>query len=218
MQKAFFRIRERIETLLLGSIRRAHWSVRGMRIGKGTNLPKLYVSWPHQVQIGNSCRLERGIQFKFDGIWNPGPSIVIGHRTFIGGNCEFNIRRRIAIGSDCLIAAGTRFIDHDHGTGPESPIRLQRSHEAEIVVEDDVWIGANTIILRGVHIGSGAIVAAGAVVTKSVASRTIVGGVPARVIGQRESDRKQQSHHFCDKTFLLAPTRRHAGAAPRSSP
>lgn len=191
-QKIFFRVRERIGTLVLGSARRIYWSVQGMRVGKGTCLPKLYVSWPHQVEIGHSCRLERGIQFKFDGIWKPGPSIVVGDRTFIGAGCEFNIRRRITIGSDCLIAAGSRFVDHDHGTGRESPIRLQRSREGEILIEDDVWIGANAVVLRGVHIGSGAIVAAGAVVTKSVEPRSIVGGVPARVIAHRDSQPERE--------------------------
>ena len=202
--KAFFRLRERIETLVLGSARRVYWSVQGMRIGKGTHLPKLYISWPHQVEIGHSCRLERGIQFKFDGIWRPGPSILVGDRTFIGAGCEFNIRRQITIGCDCLIAAGTRFVDHDHGTGPESPIRLQRSLEGEILIGDDVWIGANAVVLRGVHIGCGAIIAAGAVVTKSVEPRSIVGGVPARRIGHRDPQPGDEIERIETESVTLA--------------
>lgn len=209
-QKIFFRVRERIGTLVLGSARRIYWSVQGMRVGKGTRLPKLYVSWPHQVEIGNSCRLERGIQFKFDGIWKPGPSIVVGDRTFVGAGCEFNIRRRITIGSDCLIAAGARFIDHDHGTGPDSPIRLQRSREDEIVIEDDVWLGANAVVLRGAQIGCGAIVAAGAVVTKSVEPRSIVGGVPARVIGHRDAQPEQESERPEREKLTFAASLRRA--------
>ena len=55
----------------------------------------------------------------------------------------------------------------------------------EIIVEDDVWIGANTVILKNVFIGKGAIVAAGAVVTSNIEEYSIVAGVPARKIGQR---------------------------------
>lgn len=206
LHKAWFRLRERIPSLLLSSARRAYWSAQGMNVGSGTRLPKLHVSWPHQVRIGDACRLEHGIQFKFDGTWKPGPSIVIGHRSFIGTGCEFNIRRRIFIGSDCLIAAGTRFVDHDHGTRLESLMRLQHGQEAEIVIHDDVWIGANAVILKGVHIGSGAIVAAGAVVTKSIPSRSIVGGVPAKSIGHRGfgQDAAQQNCPDCASYAVAA--------------
>jgi acetyltransferase-like isoleucine patch superfamily enzyme len=57
--------------------------------------------------------------------------------------------------------------------------------EAEIVLEDDVWLGANVVVLKGVRIGRGAIVAAGAVVTRSVPGFEIWGGVPARRLGER---------------------------------
>ena len=55
-----------------------------------------------------------------------------------------------------------------------------------VVIEDDVWIGANCVILSGVHVGHGAVVAAGSVVTKNVPSYALVAGVPAKVIKYRE--------------------------------
>ena len=57
--------------------------------------------------------------------------------------------------------------------------------EAEIVLEEDVWLGVNVVVLKGVRIGRGAIVAAGAIVTKDVPSYEIWGGVPARRLGER---------------------------------
>lgn len=159
----------------------------GMQVGAGTLLPRLRLTWPHQVSLGRSCTLEHDIYFKFDGIWAPGPSIVVGDRVFIGFGCEFNIRRRLQVSADCLIASGCKFVDHDHGNDRRDiPMNQQPDGaEAEIVLEEDVWLGANVIVLKGVRIGRGAIVAAGAVVTKSIGAHEIWGGVPARQIGQR---------------------------------
>lgn len=150
-------------------------------------LPKIYVTWPHQVSLGANCRLEHDVYFKFDGIHAPGPSIVVGDRVFLGFGCEFNVRKRIEIGDDCLISSGCKFIDHDHGTERRDiPINRQPAGaEAEIALGSDVWLGVNVVVLKGVHIGRGAIVAAGAVVTKDISEYEIWAGVPAQKIGQR---------------------------------
>ena len=160
-----------------------------MQIGAGTLLPRTQVTWAHQVSLGASCTLEHDIYFKYDGIWAPGPSIIIRDRVFIGFGCEFNVRRRLEIGLDCLIASGCKFIDHDHGTlRGDVPMREQANGaEAEIVLEEDVWLGVNVVVLKGVRIGRGAIVAASAVVTSDVPSHEIWGGIPARKIGERKT-------------------------------
>lgn len=157
----------------------------GVSVGKHTLVPKIYLTWPHQVKIGKRCILEPGIFFKFDGIWRPGPSIVIGDQAFIGRGCEFNIRKSIQLGDHCLIGSGAKFIDHDHGLQLGQPMRRQPGPEAAIVIGSDVWIGDNVIVLKGVTIGDGAVVAAGAVVTRHVAAREIWAGVPAKKIGVR---------------------------------
>jgi acetyltransferase-like isoleucine patch superfamily enzyme len=185
--KGTFRLRERCKTIIAGNLRRSYWSAQGMRIGRGTILPKLIVTWPHQVNIGRKCRIEHGVYFHYDGICRPGPSIVIGDDCFIGTGCEFNIDFRLTIGNHCLVASGSRFIDHDHGTDTAVLMAKQKCISGPIVVGQNVWIGANCVVLAGVEIGEGAIVAAGAVVTKSVAPNAIVGGVPARLIKYRGS-------------------------------
>jgi len=65
------------------------------------------------------------------------------------------------------------------------PIRIQGETELPVVIGNDVWIGANVVILPGVTVGNGAIIAAGAVVNKNIPEFTIVGGVPAKGIGMR---------------------------------
>jgi acetyltransferase-like isoleucine patch superfamily enzyme len=183
--KSTFRFRERCGTLIAGSLRHLYWAAQGMQIGRGTVLPKLAVTWPHQVSIGKNCRIETGVYFHFDGICLPGPSIVIGNDCFLGSGCEFNISDRITVGDHSLIASGTRFIDHAHGTDSGMLMAQQPGTSAPIRIGRNTWIGANCVILAGVEIGEGAVVAAGAVVTKSVAPDAIVGGVPARLIRHR---------------------------------
>ncbi len=160
--------------------------MQGLRVGKGTVLPSCNITWPHQVSLGNDCRLEPNIFFKFDGPWKPGPSIVIGNDVFIGRGCEFNIRENIHIGNNCLISSETKFIDHNHGTEIGKPMNRQACPGTPIVLEEDVWIGVNTVILKGVRISKGAVVGAGAVVTSSIPSNEIWCGVPAKKIGARK--------------------------------
>lgn len=180
-----FVIRNRYFKKSKSNLKKAFLRLHGMKIGKFTKLSQIYYTWPHQVKIGNSCSIEHGVYFHFDGIYKPGPSIVIGNNVFLGNYTEFNISNSITIGDDCLIAAGCKFVDHNHGTDLHDLMRVQKCSEAPIHIENNVWIGANAVILMGVVIGSGAIIAAGAVVTKSVPENEIWGGIPAKKIGVR---------------------------------
>jgi acetyltransferase-like isoleucine patch superfamily enzyme len=142
------------------------------------------VPWPHQLSLGKQCIVETGVFFKYDGFWKPGPSIQIGDRVFIGRNTEFNIGIGIIIDDDCLIASGCTFVDADHGTNPGLPMNVQPHSGAAIVLEANVWIGAQCVVLKGVHLGRGAVIGAGSVVTKSVPAGEVWAGVPARRLKQ----------------------------------
>jgi acetyltransferase-like isoleucine patch superfamily enzyme len=185
IQKLVFSFKYKYISAIESFFRLTYFRAIGMQVGKHTQLPKIFVTWPHQVRIGGHCLLEHSIYFKYDGWWEPGPSIIIGNAVFIGSSCEFNIAQKITIGNNCLIASGSRFIDHDHGIAKAELMRLQNTTRSEILIEEDVWIGCNCIVLKGVHIGTGAIIAAGAVVTKSIPSYEIWAGVPAKKIGER---------------------------------
>jgi acetyltransferase-like isoleucine patch superfamily enzyme len=181
-RKSLFRARERASSLLLRPPRLFWWSLQGMKIGKGTSFTSLHATWPHQVLIGNRCRIEHDVYFHFDGIYDAGPRILIGDDCFIGSGCEFNIKERIEVGDHCQIASGCRFVDHNHGIAMEALIRKQPCSSAPITLADDVWVGANAVILAGVEIGAGAVVGAGSIVTRTVPPRAIVAGVPARTL------------------------------------
>jgi acetyltransferase-like isoleucine patch superfamily enzyme len=185
--RAIFRLRSNGRLYLAGALRTACWRALGMHIGRGTTLPRVHVTWPHQVSVGRNCVLEHDVYFKFDGIYRPGPSLKFGDTVFIGAGCEFNIRVGISVGANTLIASGCRFVDHDHGFASRAVPMGQQADgaEAPIVIEDDVWIGANTVVLKGVTIRHGAVVAAGSVLTRSVGAYEIWGGVPARKLKDR---------------------------------
>ncbi len=168
-------------------LRKRGLAFQGARIGQKTSLARVHVNWPHQLVIGEECVVERDAVFKFSSYWKKGPRILIGDRTFVGACVEFNIVERIEVGRDCLIAAGSRFIDHDHGIAIGLPMRSQEGPAAAIRIEDDVWIGANAMVLKGVTIREGAIIGAGAVVTRSVPAYEIWAGVPAKKIGCRRT-------------------------------
>ena len=93
------------------------------------------------------------------------------------------IGKQVAIGPGTVLRAANHCFD-----SLEKPIMLQGHLYGEIVIEDDVWIAANCTITPGTRIGHGAVVGAGAVVTRDVEPYAIVGGVPARVTGSRRKD------------------------------
>jgi acetyltransferase-like isoleucine patch superfamily enzyme len=108
-----------------------------------------------------------------------GGSLRIGDRTFINSGVSICAQSAVSIGSDCAIGNYSLIMDTDFHV-PGDLLALPAAHP--VVIEDGVWLGARVTVLKGVTIGEGAVVAAGAVVTKDVPPRTVVGGVPARII------------------------------------
>lgn len=136
--------------------------VLGVCIGKDTHMSmRIFMTGYHnrcQVSVGDNC--------------------VINRDVYLDG------RTGVRIGSNVNISFQTCVISlhHDHN----DPCFV--SIGGEVVIEDHVWVGARATILPGVTIGEGAVIAAGAVVTRSIPAYTVVGGVPARVIGTRNRD------------------------------
>lgn len=108
-----------------------------------------------------------------------GKNIQIGKRVFINSGCRFQDQGGITIGDDTLIGHNVVLATINHDLNPQ---KRRDNLFAPITIGKSVWIGANATVLPGVSIGDGAVVAAGAVVTKDVPENTVVGGVPARVL------------------------------------
>lgn len=109
-----------------------------------------------------------------------GGNIIIGERVFFNHNCSITSSDEIYIGNHCMFANNLVIVDHDHIVNSDGVSGELISQP--VVIEDDVWCGANVTITKGVHIGKGAVIGAGAVVTTDIPSKSIVGGVPAKRI------------------------------------
>jgi carbonic anhydrase/acetyltransferase-like protein (isoleucine patch superfamily) len=159
----------------------AAWGA-GSRLGWGAKLvePRL-IAVGRRVTIGDHVWLNAK-----DDRGDGAPTLSIGDGTYIGRFSQVNAWASVTIGENVLIADRVYISDADHTYGgPETPIRLQGdSFQGAVRLDDGCWIGIGAVILPGVTIGRHAIVAANAVVTKSVPARAIVGGVPARIIRQ----------------------------------
>ena len=130
------------------------------------------------IYIGFNCKIFASNKSK----------IVIGDKFTCNSNVMINSRGigEIKIGKNVLIGPNSVLRSNNHNYEiSQKPINQQGMSEGRITIEDDVWIGSNVVILPNVIIGEGSIVAAGAVVTSNVGAFSIVGGVPAKVIGHR---------------------------------
>jgi acetyltransferase-like isoleucine patch superfamily enzyme len=141
-----------------------------------------YVQQVRKLQRGEGVSFAPNVSFR------NAERIELGAGTHIG---EFgviwagNSTGRIRLGEKCLLAPHVTITASNYGIEQGTPVMDQPKREADVIIGRDVWLGANTVVLAGVTIGDGAVVAAGAVVTTDVPPNAIVGGVPARVIGHR---------------------------------
>jgi len=179
-----------IETLLrilpgrIGvKVRQVYWGKRflscgDLRIGCDCTFVK-----PKAMRFSGLTMINDGCYFNADG-----GSITVGNWTAfnIGGHINASCGGNIVIGAHCPIGPGVVMRTANHCFEKKNVHIQEQGHQiGDIVIEDDCWIGANAIILGGVHIGKGAIIGAGAVVTKDIPSMAIAVGVPAKVLKYR---------------------------------
>ncbi|WP_344978940.1 acyltransferase, partial [Compostibacter hankyongensis] len=112
------------------------------------------------------------------------PVIYIGDKFYVNAGCH--LFGEIKIGKNVMIGPKVVIWSRDHGMEKDKPMNLQTHKKSPITIGDDVWIGACTTILKGVNIGSGAVIGAGAVVTKNIPDNAIAVGNPAKIIKYRK--------------------------------
>lgn len=157
-----------------------------IRLGHGVYIDEgAYLhACPNGIEIGSGTIVMHGAilhVYNFRNMTQSG--ITIGKDSLIGEYSVIRGQGGVQIGDRVYTSPFTQIIAVNHVfDDPNRPFVEQGITAEGVVIEDDVWLGAGAIITDGVRVGKGAVVAAGAVVTKDVPSRTVVGGVPAKVI------------------------------------
>lgn len=161
-----------------------------IRLGKGCYLDEnVYIhACPHGVEIGaNTYVMHGAILHVYNFRDLPAAGIRIGRDSLIGEYTVIRGQGGVTIGDRVYTSPMTQLIAVNHVfNDPDQPFIHQGITAQGIVIEDDVWLGANAVVTDGVRVGKGAVVAASAVVTQDVPPHTVVAGVPARVIRQIE--------------------------------
>jgi acetyltransferase-like isoleucine patch superfamily enzyme len=180
---------------LIGVHGSAEVSIQGkFHFGKRVSIARNSVI---QVREGTTLRLGDGVRIGRDAELTPAPQITVGDFTSVQDRCIF--LGDLDIGSNCLFAPNVMMSSstHEFSMHPHWLIRDQdelvansgressAKHHRPIHVEDDCWIGINSVVMRGVVVGRGSVVGANSVVTHSVEPYSVMAGAPARLIGRR---------------------------------
>lgn len=159
---------------------RAKWALR--RCNQIGPWPRLF----GRVMVKNHGRITIGERLLMYGgtvrgelVTAPGGVIEIGNQVFINYGVSISAHTLVKIGNRCQIGNYSLLMDNDyHQIGEKTML----GHSRPIILEDDVWLGARVIILKGVTIGQGAVIGAGSVVTRDIPPRSVAVGQPARVV------------------------------------
>lgn len=139
--------------------------------------------YPLQIKIGDGAYIKSGARIC---PCNTSAKIFIGNNTTVGYNTMIFSSSEINIGDDCMIAPNVYLVDSDHGIELGRLMNVQNNTTEPITIEDDVWIGTGSVVLKGTYIPKGCVIAANSVVKGNLEPYTIYGGSPARKIGRRE--------------------------------
>jgi len=133
------------------------------------------------IQIGKHTRIWKGVKFSaYGNNQNQGPRIIIGKECSIGDRTEIHAGKQVKIGNRVIIAWDCVIMDRDY-----HPLHGDNESIEPVLIEDGVWIGCRTIILKGIKIGRNAVIGAGSVVVRDIPESAIAVGNPAMIVGYR---------------------------------
>ena len=182
---------------------RTFWFVLRQRLAGNRVSLSAYLKGHDRIILGRGCKIHAdasvdasrspGVRFgdkvtlnRYAYVQGGNGGVRLGDRVEINNFCIVNGTGGVDIGDDTVIGPGARIISYQHRYARGATIQSQPVDARPIRIGRDVWLGANAIILAGVTIGDGAVVAAGAVVRNDVPAYAVVAGVPATVKKMRE--------------------------------
>ncbi len=163
----------------------------GGKIGKNVKFyesVRIVGDSPGAIAIGDDVRILRGVTISTSS----GGSVQIGNGIHIGEGSVIHSGVRISIGDNVIIGPQNIIVDLDHRfERMDLPINQQGMSGKEVRIEEDVWIASHCVIIKGVTIGRGAVIAAGSIVNKSIPPYSVAAGVPAKAIKKRGEPQKE---------------------------
>ncbi len=140
------------------------------------------------VRLGNNVTIARSAVIQCTGVIQKlGVGVTIGDNSAVGAFSFLGGQGGISIGQNVIMGPRVSIHSENHRYADVTrPIRLQGESRAGVMIDDDCWVGSGTIIVDGVRVGRGCVIAAGSVVTRDVSDYSVIAGVPARVIRSRK--------------------------------
>ena len=136
----------------------------------------------HDIELAAGVALDRGVVLLCTGASTGSKKIRIGACTYINRYTMLDATERLEIGNRCAIGPGCYLPDHDHGLDPSLAPLEQSMVGAPTRLGDEVWLGANVVVLGGVTIGDRAVIGAGSVVSRDIPPGAVAVGFPARIV------------------------------------
>ncbi len=177
----------KLSNIVLTSFLKIHYRLYGIQLGKNCKffgLPKIVKKGNGRIKIGNNCTFRSNSTSNLIGINHKCiiSTLKVGAQIIIGDGCGFSgtvigSEKRVILGNHVRCGANTIISDSDyHSDDPRS------GPPKEVVIEDNVWLGVNTVVLKGVTIGKNSLIGANSVVTKNIPENVIAAGNPCKVI------------------------------------
>lgn len=169
-------------------IKHAYKITTGKTITIGDNVEINALS-QNGIRMGNNVSIHRNSIIECTGVIRQyGEGLVIGNNVGIAQNCFIQVRGTVIIGNDVMFGPGVSIFSEDHGFADAGTLMLDQPVTRKgVVIGNNVWIGTRAIILDGVTVGEGSIIAAGSIVKNDVPPFSIVAGVPGKVIRSRKT-------------------------------
>lgn len=147
-------------------------------------------AWYIHDHVASRARMKKGKNVRI----HPTASLRCGENITLGENSHINQyccvwasrNAKIVLGDNLLMGPGVKIFSSNHGMKAGIPMNEQPWNEKDVIIGNDVWLGANSVVVPGVKIGDGSVIAAGAVVTKDIEPFAVAGGVPARLLKKRD--------------------------------
>jgi acetyltransferase-like isoleucine patch superfamily enzyme len=177
---------------------------RCRRVGKALNYVKVRQGFPYfhgniHIFLDDNVTVHSRSSFSAANVFEK-PSLYIGNKTYLGPGLSIGVAKRISIGSCCYIASNVTISDNDgHPLDPFSRAKgnpVDKKDIFPVKIGNNVWIGEGAIILKGVSIGEGSVVAARSVVVRDIEPNFVVAGNPAKNTKRIQSDEKNQNGSF----------------------